>query len=209
MSLLAAARDDLDRQFRPAGYNIGINDGAAAGQTVPHLHIHLIPRYEGDRDDPRAGFAGCFRTRPRTGTRTDRGQGQGLRDTPAVPAGPDLAPVARRPDPVHRQHRAHPVGGLVRRDVQVRPVGRARGTGDRTRRRFQSRVGAADPRHRGQIRGVVLAAGRALRGGWRLGPRARAAPEPGQAGQRHFAARRVAGELEGKPFDARGSAAHR
>jgi diadenosine tetraphosphate (Ap4A) HIT family hydrolase len=55
MSLLAAARDDLDRQFRPAGYNIGINDGAAAGQTVPHLHIHLIPRYEGDRPDPRGG----------------------------------------------------------------------------------------------------------------------------------------------------------
>jgi diadenosine tetraphosphate (Ap4A) HIT family hydrolase len=55
MSLLAAARDDLDREFRPAGYNIGINDGAAAGQTVPHLHIHLIPRYVGDRDDPRGG----------------------------------------------------------------------------------------------------------------------------------------------------------
>ena len=55
MSLLAAARDNLDREFRPAGYNIGINDGAAAGQTVPHLHIHLIPRYEGDRDDPRGG----------------------------------------------------------------------------------------------------------------------------------------------------------
>jgi diadenosine tetraphosphate (Ap4A) HIT family hydrolase len=55
MALLATARDDLDRQFRPAGYNIGINDGAAAGQTVPHLHIHLIPRYEGDRDDPRGG----------------------------------------------------------------------------------------------------------------------------------------------------------
>jgi diadenosine tetraphosphate (Ap4A) HIT family hydrolase len=55
MSLLAAARDDLDRQFRPAGYNIGINDGAAAGQTVSHLHIHLIPRYVGDCDDPRGG----------------------------------------------------------------------------------------------------------------------------------------------------------
>ena len=55
MSLLAAARDDLDREFHPAGYNIGINDGAAAGQTVPHLHIHLIPRYVGDRDDPRGG----------------------------------------------------------------------------------------------------------------------------------------------------------
>lgn len=55
MSLLATARDDLDHQFRPAGYNIGINDGATAGQTVPHLHIHLIPRYAGDRDDPRGG----------------------------------------------------------------------------------------------------------------------------------------------------------
>ncbi len=56
MSLLAAARDDLDRQFRPAGYNIGINDGAAAGQTIHHLHIHLIPRYVGDREDPRGGI---------------------------------------------------------------------------------------------------------------------------------------------------------
>jgi diadenosine tetraphosphate (Ap4A) HIT family hydrolase len=46
---------DAEREFRPAGYNIGINDGAAAGQTVPHLHIHLIPRYAGDRDDPRGG----------------------------------------------------------------------------------------------------------------------------------------------------------
>jgi diadenosine tetraphosphate (Ap4A) HIT family hydrolase len=55
MSLLAAARDDLEREFHPAGYNVGINDGAAAGQTVPHLHIHLIPRYAGDRDDPRGG----------------------------------------------------------------------------------------------------------------------------------------------------------
>lgn len=55
MSMLAAARDDLEREFHPSGYNIGINDGAAAGQTVPHLHIHLIPRYEGDHDDPRGG----------------------------------------------------------------------------------------------------------------------------------------------------------
>ena len=55
LSLLTAARDDLERQSRPAGYNIGINDGAAAGQTVPHVHMHLIPRYEGDRDDPRGG----------------------------------------------------------------------------------------------------------------------------------------------------------
>jgi diadenosine tetraphosphate (Ap4A) HIT family hydrolase len=55
MSLLAAARDDLEREFQPASYNVGINDGPAAGQTVPHLHIHLIPRYDGDADDPRGG----------------------------------------------------------------------------------------------------------------------------------------------------------
>ena len=55
LQLLSIARADLDRLFHPAGYNIGINDGAAAGQTVPHVHIHLIPRYKGDRDDPRGG----------------------------------------------------------------------------------------------------------------------------------------------------------
>lgn len=39
----------------PDGFNIGINDGPAAGQTVMHLHIHLIPRYAGDTSDPRGG----------------------------------------------------------------------------------------------------------------------------------------------------------
>ena len=46
----------LDKQYNPAAYNIGINDGLAAGQTIAHLHIHIIPRYEGDIDDPRGGI---------------------------------------------------------------------------------------------------------------------------------------------------------
>jgi diadenosine tetraphosphate (Ap4A) HIT family hydrolase len=53
--LLKAANQPLQVEFGPAGYNIGINDGGAAGQTVGHLHIHLILRYPGDRPDPRGG----------------------------------------------------------------------------------------------------------------------------------------------------------
>jgi diadenosine tetraphosphate (Ap4A) HIT family hydrolase len=44
----------------PDGFNIGINDGHAAGQTVMHLHIHLIPRYAGDKPDPRGGVRWIF-----------------------------------------------------------------------------------------------------------------------------------------------------
>jgi diadenosine tetraphosphate (Ap4A) HIT family hydrolase len=53
--LLDSAKTELETEFHPDGYNIGINDGVAAGQTVAHLHIHLIPRYRGDREDPRGG----------------------------------------------------------------------------------------------------------------------------------------------------------
>jgi diadenosine tetraphosphate (Ap4A) HIT family hydrolase len=55
LRLLDAARADIVRSRRPGGFNIGINDGPAAGQTVPHLHIHLIPRYEGEVSNPRGG----------------------------------------------------------------------------------------------------------------------------------------------------------
>jgi diadenosine tetraphosphate (Ap4A) HIT family hydrolase len=55
LGLLDEVKLGLDAQFAPAAFNIGINDGPAAGQTVPHLHIHLIPRYVGDRTDPRGG----------------------------------------------------------------------------------------------------------------------------------------------------------
>jgi diadenosine tetraphosphate (Ap4A) HIT family hydrolase len=55
LTLLDQARRDLGNELSPDGFNIGINDGAAAGQTVPHLHLHLIPRFKGDVADPRGG----------------------------------------------------------------------------------------------------------------------------------------------------------
>jgi len=60
LQALDEAKEALDREFSPDGYNIGINDGEAAGQTVMHLHVHLIPRYEGDTEDPRGGVRHVF-----------------------------------------------------------------------------------------------------------------------------------------------------
>ena len=57
---VASARAALDTEHHPDGYNIGINDGEAAGQTVMHLHVHLIPRYRGDVADPRGGIRHCI-----------------------------------------------------------------------------------------------------------------------------------------------------
>ncbi len=53
--LVAEVRTELGSRFAPAGFNIGINDGIAAGQTVDHAHVHVIPRYVGDIADPRGG----------------------------------------------------------------------------------------------------------------------------------------------------------
>ena len=55
LGLLEIGKAGVDAEFKPDSYNIGVNDGPTAGQTVPHLHIHLIPRYTGDVADPRGG----------------------------------------------------------------------------------------------------------------------------------------------------------
>jgi diadenosine tetraphosphate (Ap4A) HIT family hydrolase len=53
--LTAEMRQRLLKERSPDAFNIGVNDGVASGQTVMHMHIHLIPRYAGDMEDPRGG----------------------------------------------------------------------------------------------------------------------------------------------------------
>ena len=50
----------LDTKYKPDGYNIGVNCGKSAGQTIQHCHIHIIPRYDGDVEDPRGGVRGVI-----------------------------------------------------------------------------------------------------------------------------------------------------
>ena len=54
--LVTKVRSDLQSHLKPDGFNIGLNDGGAAGQTVEHAHVHVIPRFEGDVADPRGGI---------------------------------------------------------------------------------------------------------------------------------------------------------
>jgi len=54
--LVAHVRKLLIEKYKPDGFNIGINEGAAAGQTVDHAHIHIIPRFNRDVPDPRGGI---------------------------------------------------------------------------------------------------------------------------------------------------------
>ena len=54
--MVDAVRGRLAERYRPSAFNVGFNDGAAAGQTVMHFHVHVIPRYAGDAPDPRGGI---------------------------------------------------------------------------------------------------------------------------------------------------------
>ena len=56
MALVSQVKEQLRAELNPDGFNVGFNEGAAAGQTVFHLHIHVIPRFSGDVADPRGGI---------------------------------------------------------------------------------------------------------------------------------------------------------
>lgn len=58
--LVNEAKKMLDEKYNPDGYNIGMNCGIAAGQSVMHIHVHLIPRYNGDVENPRGGVRGVI-----------------------------------------------------------------------------------------------------------------------------------------------------
>lgn len=55
MSLIQQEKELIDAEFKPDGYNIGVNVGPAAGQSILHVHIHIIPRYKGDVENPQGG----------------------------------------------------------------------------------------------------------------------------------------------------------
>jgi len=55
MNLINAEKKIIDEEFSPDGYNIGVNIGPAAGQSIFHVHIHIIPRYKGDVENPQGG----------------------------------------------------------------------------------------------------------------------------------------------------------
>jgi diadenosine tetraphosphate (Ap4A) HIT family hydrolase len=59
-ALVDEMKTRIDAEFKPDGYNVGVNVGSAAGQSVPHIHIHLIPRYRGDMENPKGGVRGVI-----------------------------------------------------------------------------------------------------------------------------------------------------
>ena len=60
INLLDEAKKIIDEKYKPVAYNIGMNLGEQAGQSVMHLHVHLIPRYDGDVPNPRGGVRGVI-----------------------------------------------------------------------------------------------------------------------------------------------------
>lgn len=53
--MLGKCKKYMEDKYSPTGYNIGVNVNEDGGQTIMHLHVHLIPRYKGDVENPRGG----------------------------------------------------------------------------------------------------------------------------------------------------------
>lgn len=60
LTLADNVKSIIDDKYHPDGYNVGVNVGEAAGQSVLHVHLHLIPRYKGDVSNPRGGVRGVI-----------------------------------------------------------------------------------------------------------------------------------------------------
>jgi superfamily II DNA or RNA helicase/diadenosine tetraphosphate (Ap4A) HIT family hydrolase/SOS-response transcriptional repressor LexA len=92
MQLITEVKTALDEQLRPDGYNVGFDAGEAAGQTLTQLHVHVIPRYRGDMDDPRGGVRHVIPSR-----------GNPDRSVRPLATGGDSDPFARHVLPLFRQ----------------------------------------------------------------------------------------------------------
>ena len=60
-AVIDIAKNIIEKEYQPDGYNIGMNCGETAGQTVFHFHCHIIPRYTGDMENPRGGVRHCIK----------------------------------------------------------------------------------------------------------------------------------------------------
>lgn len=95
LDLVDEVKAALDRDFSPDGYNVGFNAGAAAGQTVMHLHVHVIPRYRGDTADPRGGVRGVIPDKQKYALLPARVGASQAREQPAIAYSVPAAAIAR------------------------------------------------------------------------------------------------------------------
>ena len=58
--MVNTVKKQIQAEFNPDGFNVGVNIGKSAGQTIPHVHVHVIPRYTGDVENPTGGVRGVI-----------------------------------------------------------------------------------------------------------------------------------------------------